>query len=494
MVAETIRVCFSELSTRLLVQQSRTISSTPSKNEKGQLTLKEAKERQILKTRFDVPDNSDILLSELPDTSNATNERDFDRIMTPLLSTLVPDGLVLVNSEDFSWVVTLGGERNNYQKPDFFVCHPAMVESRKKKVTPSFTPLPGAHYGVLSDFRLRDGLGGILDCKLTVTNEAFGELIIHLEHLCRGHEGMLRGVLFGKADQPIYFVKMARGVVAEIIQTTWAAPGLKTFWKRFLTPSSPWALALSQLCLQLQLDCVIPSDANQLLFLGKGTFGRVFKVSQRGVEFALKVLGSETGRREYGTLQRIKAKGGNVVTVSHWTDVGNGMAGYLMAEVGSKPCTHKEADRRAIFNALLRLHLLDFVHGDCRLANIISFRGELLWIDFMESMATCWFQRQMDLQKLLLSVYRFDIDWQTLVYGAEGQGNEWEAQMNEAVCQGERYLAANPQSDSSSSMMFVNRSFCSILSTLVSIRYGTKATSNAQADCEHEVQDDADEE
>lgn len=79
---------------------------------------------------------------------------------------------------------------------------------------------------------------------------------------------------------------------------------------------------------------------------------------------------------EYEKLVKIKEEGGNVVTVIDLTDLGNGWSGYLIAEVGSTPSIRSQGDRAAVFDALLKLHLNGFVHGDCRLANIIMHRAE----------------------------------------------------------------------------------------------------------------------
>jgi hypothetical protein len=439
-------LCFSITEARilqiytLLTRYLKVDQTTPTPSQVGKDILQRAKDDGRLKDF--VPQGQDEI--QLPDLSNV-KEAEFCESMTPVLASLVPDGLILVNSESFSWIMTSSNDNAHKQQPDFFVSHPAIVELRKPvRANTDY------YYGVLADFRLRDQLGGILDCKLHTHPTAFGELIIHLQNLChKSPEHTYRGVLFGQADQPIYFVSMRSFVVIEIVKAKWSDFGLKDYFKRFLTPTSSWAKALTQLCSKLNLSCEVPGAQNSL-FLGMGTYGRVFRVSHNGLKKALKVVLKENEvltSSAFDQLQKIQASGRSpVVTVSDWATVEHG-AGYLMDQVGNPPSVKAIGDRKSIFDALFALHNSGFVHGDCRVSNAIVRRSSgILWIDFIHFMNATAATRKNDVILLVKSIYEVVISLDTSNYGVSGHEDQWRSALDDIVESAEkRYRNQNAE-------------------------------------------------
>lgn len=152
-----------------------------------------------LKFEFEVKDSE--VSGNFPDLPKKLCEELYDRLLSPILFAVIPEGLVLVNCGRFRSIDEERGSLSHRLNPDFLVCHPTMVERQTIS-----EPIEGIYCGALCDFRLRDGLGGVMDCKLHVNDDAFEELLIHLQHLCHQQpEVTHHGVLFGlnTKEEPI---------------------------------------------------------------------------------------------------------------------------------------------------------------------------------------------------------------------------------------------------------------------------------------------------
>jgi len=132
------------------------------------------------------------------------------------------------------------------------------------------------------------------------------------------------------------------------------------------------------------------------VFLGKGTFSPVFKVSRREEGggrsrcMVLKiVLPGDGGAgaldlfREQESLKKAACVG-CVAQVEELFDSGDSGAAMLLADVGSE--VPKSAWRQ-LFVTLGTLHESNFVHGDPRSANAIFLQGKVRWIDFQRFVA-----------------------------------------------------------------------------------------------------------
>ena len=107
----------------------------------------------------------------------------------------------MVNSEVFPWL--FAGFGRALQKPDLFVC-PVSFYTKRVPQNSGTKIYPEEHrYGVIKDQRLYDAVV-LLDCTLSCTREAFGELCIHLEHLGRKQSTRTRGMLFSKTEFWLY--------------------------------------------------------------------------------------------------------------------------------------------------------------------------------------------------------------------------------------------------------------------------------------------------
>jgi hypothetical protein len=324
------------------------------------------------------------------------------RFMTPHFTTLLGDELVVVNSEECGWLVTGGSS----QKPDLFATLKWVYERRKLKEALYLDRYSaGFRFGGIYDTRLYDSVF-ILDCKLSCTNTALGELIIHLQHVAHKlpSHSVVRGMLFSTTT---FMLVKVQGI--ELIERTtgeWVTAGSKTCISEFFQPL-PWS-GVEQICRNLDVEVDESPEGNVTesgAFLGAGGFGRVIRVRREKKEedgtskniFALKVSLSKYDTElevEHGRLQ-IHAKECScdlLVRPESLLYTARGLCGYLMSPVGQpfvrRQSLTAEMLKRAV-HALYRLHTHNppIIHGDARLANLIirSDTDDLTWVDLSHS-------------------------------------------------------------------------------------------------------------
>ena len=324
--------------------------------------------------------------------------------MTRYLQRLFDDeDLLLVNSEDYKWIVTISEHPENFMKPDFFLIKKGLQfdcpESGSKALR-EIRKLPensdvSYSFGKLSDWCLRDCILAVIEFKVRLAPEDFGKLVCYLQHMCRNDNA---STYYGMVcdDTDVWLVSCTAGKADTRIDTTWTSAGSAQLIRGFFSQRNNWSSVLDHCCAALKVKLSASSS-----FLGSGSSGRVFKVvTEDGSERAMKIVYSENMaditavEAELTTLRSIKAAGGHTVTVvgtaAHYRDplhnTISGM-GYLMAEVGSvilpEECWDQKPLREEVLRALYQLHGLRRYHGDPRLPNIIRHNGNLLWIDFM---------------------------------------------------------------------------------------------------------------
>lgn len=168
----------------------------------------------------------------------------------------------------------------------------------------------------------------------------------------------------------------------------WVMAGSKALFREFIVNNlSPWVARLTAACSALNVE-VVEGDA----FLGRGAFGRVFKVKrvgQDGEVLALKIVETDSVGRmctELNALRSAERTGLTIKPEGKVTEIPGGAA-MLLSPVGEPiayPTTSEEA--RALFAMLWQLHDAGVAHGDPRVPNVIVKDGKRLWIDLVELM------------------------------------------------------------------------------------------------------------
>ena len=187
--------------------------------------------------------------------------------LTPKLRALVPDNSwqMLVNSEKHAWIET-GLEPKCFRKPDMFV------------VLSSFWTVRGGEErksdeGVLSAWKLRDGVAVLLEAKLAATNEVIGQIVTGMQFVCRGE--LYPWKRFGVAlmSEQFFVLEFCGDKVYKIERCGWAERGGHELLKKALSHTTFWSSVSARLC--AGLDVKLVGDGNS--FLGMGAFGRVVR-------------------------------------------------------------------------------------------------------------------------------------------------------------------------------------------------------------------------
>jgi hypothetical protein len=345
--------------------------------------------------------STDTILSiaQADELKEITSERRCVHFMTPVLRDIFKDAVV-VNSEEFPWLRTQGQP----QKPDLFISHRWAYTSRtlSDNMVERGQSDPAFRFGALYDTRLYDSVY-LLDCKLTCTNEALGELIIHLQH--QSHQlpahSVVRGMLFGKYQ--FMLVKVQGQELTERITGTWTEPGSKACIVEFF-PALPWC-GVDEICSNVSVEVDESSTDHSTAFLGAGSFGRVLKVHRRVkdgcVEGVLERLALKVSL--LGDIARLETE--HSVLANHKKDCGCSLivhpeseflhtahlCGYLMSPVGVKPLQRNSLSNKHLKLAVRALHGLHshnpiVIHGDPRLPNLILQLDEtVVWVDLFKS-------------------------------------------------------------------------------------------------------------
>jgi len=319
------------------------------------------------------------------------SESEVVAFLTPILGRIFQEkNLVVVNSEENSWL-KVSRDTNIYnQKPDLLVCHGAIY----KKCPPSKTTeatdrlrRPDFKFGALSDWRLRDCISVILEAKTKITNAAFGEVINYGRHVSSNHPEPkdVRIVLFDKSK--FWLVTFAKGICAYVTECGWMVHGSKQLLAEF-AKRSDWLEVLDSVC--NSMDLVVDEGS---AFLGQGSFGRVFRVFRcqgggqgKGDELALKIVCGNDNSLDLLMESRFLKQAldlvpDHVVGMEDFQMVQeNKGAGLLLCCVG-RPIAEK-AEYPLVIEALAALHASKIYHGDARLDNAVFAAHKVKFIDF----------------------------------------------------------------------------------------------------------------
>jgi hypothetical protein len=255
-------------------------------------------------------------------------------------------------------------------------------------------------YGVIEDTRLYDGVV-LLDCNLSCTSKAFGELAIHLQHLGRDLNGPTRGMLFSKSEFWLY--EQQNNVPLVRMVGKWTEDGAFDTIRSFFDATLERFRRIDELCVALYVRPMDPKlvDTCESGFLGQGGFGRVIKVVPIEREaiptdvLALKFVRDNKDtvnglRFEHRRMQLLAACSCSLITTpmseclitSQFSD-------FLMKPVERSTCTRemvlyvkKPSIDRVLF-ALYKLHIHEpnpIIPGNPRLPNLIETEDGLTWI------------------------------------------------------------------------------------------------------------------
>ena len=373
---------------RYIVQTKFNSSSTNKKTEIGRNALEYLKRNKLI-TSF-VPTQGDSVLEdkEYLHVHGLKEQELVDCILSKLKNILKPRAVV--SSENFPWLMISSNRLQDKQKPDVFITHRATF--KKKNCSSRSSVL----CGVPAHRAFYQGLG-IIDFKVKADNKAFGELVVHVEHLyanIRAHSSIntLATVKCALASREgIWLVTFSGSTPINMIQMKWTDKGSACTLSSFFREENRTALILDELLVSMKLEA--------RSFLGAGATGCVFEVSPTDESrprirggMALKVV---VGKKNIASLSNeymhnnlIFSKKKDVAVVKAVAfEVCNdeGGAGMLMEEAGSGALVKS---RRAIrinikraLDALASVHSTEYHHGDARIANLLICSDVYKWCD-----------------------------------------------------------------------------------------------------------------
>nr|QUJ09355.1 crinkler 31 [Plasmopara viticola] len=366
----------------------------------GQLEMQRLKKDNLIINAAPTEDGEAFWSKEIQDQADAiSNEAVFDAFITSFFDTSLQSyGLVFVNSERYQWLSqsTNWTEHTNLSL-NGFATHRGMFRGK---------PVPDNGVVRPSGFRFGVAEEELFDClilfksKLTITEAAFRQVVRYLQTLLP--EASATAILFDRRS--FWLIKSHRSVVVKVQMSRWTDSGSKALSQNFIADNvSPWVSRLTLTCMCLGVD-VVEGDA----FLGRGAFGRVFKViRQDGQVFALKfVEKSFMGLlfHEKEALMRAQHTGLTARLASELIDLPESAA-LLLSPVG-KPLPHPRTreEVQSLFGLLWQLHTNDLVHGDARVPNVILHGEKLLWIDLVEVMEATPHLKGLDAELLTRSI------------------------------------------------------------------------------------------
>ncbi|EGZ17412.1 hypothetical protein PHYSODRAFT_503910 [Phytophthora sojae] len=327
------------------------------------------------------------------------NEVEVDAFITPHFSKKLDFwGMVFVNSEGHPWLSPSIRFTNNADlEPVGFVTHPGMFR---------FGTVPNNGVQCLNGLRFGVAEKKNFDClilferQLTITDAAFGRVVRYLQHLCP--EKPACAILFD--HRSFWLIKTYKAVVVKVQKSRWVMDGSKLLFQKFINDNiSPWVERLTIACSAFGVD-VVEGDT----FLGRGAYGRVFKVVGEGGEIlALKIVEKHSAQRlheEKKALENAQHTGLTITPVGKIIEILDSPA-LLLSPVGRplpRPTTRQEV--RDLFGLLWQLHDKELIHGDPHVANVILVEEKPLWIDLVEVVEASPILKQLDAE-ILTSVY-----------------------------------------------------------------------------------------
>jgi hypothetical protein len=242
-----------------------------------------------------IPTNTAAFLSdtENSDVEKYNRENLLLELICGKLQGLVA-GRVVARSDNDPWLKTSSKHTNMMLKPDALIINRAFLIDKGDKGGPILRGIPAhesLYYGTT-----------LIDFKLVNSTKAFGELVIHLQHLFANalafnKEGrfVVKGALAHK--EGIELVTLAHGNVIKLESLLWTAGGSAARLSDFFSEElNPIARALNELLETANLNLNL--SAFRPCLLGIGGTGSVFLVNRSPEgsrrEMALEIVAGKT--------------------------------------------------------------------------------------------------------------------------------------------------------------------------------------------------------
>jgi tRNA A-37 threonylcarbamoyl transferase component Bud32 len=349
-----------------------------------------------------------------------TNEEEFNGKITPLLQVLsshdpTGSGIVLCNSERIKW---LPGISSDY-KPDFHVNHLAFNENGVSHHAP--TDNSNYLFGGVNQYYISE-IGFIFEGKfgdgnLTATDQ--GKIFHYLSCMLQSGNVNPCGLLYNCSVWQ-YFEYKNSLFTNVVIHGKWSDNGCKEFIQKKIRSSNMGFLSTALHLFSIHKDLKLRIGG----WLGKGADGHVFLVHKlNGEPLAMKIKLHGSMEVEYNLLCNAyniiaekKDSVPNIVQVRspyYNMELNNCNASCFLMEIGDK-ISREHISNDFFFSALeclVSLHLMDLVHGDPRLDNIMTFNGVFKWIDMRQACSGIGcnqISKAVDLKILLMSRYNLN--------------------------------------------------------------------------------------
>jgi tRNA A-37 threonylcarbamoyl transferase component Bud32 len=335
------------------------------------------------------------------------NESDFDVFITPFFDNVLNSfDMVFINSEGLSWLPQ-SHDKNTLLKPDGFATHRGMYHARKEPNDKIKRP-EGYRFGV--------AVQELLDCvmlferKLKIDAAAFGQVVRYLQLL--NTDNAACAILFD--PKSFWLIKSHTGTITKVVKSKWVHKGSQLLFRNFFGDNkSPWIERLSNACKAFDVHV---EEGNA--FLGRGTYGRVFRVKRENIVYALKIVEPEFAKRlsrEENALKKAKNTGLTIKSIDECFFDDGICAALLLSPVGEPlPPPKTQHDVSQFYTMLHKLHQYNMVHGDPRIPNIICFGEKLFWIDLAELADANFVFRKTDFviltQSILSIPYKYTMD------------------------------------------------------------------------------------
>ncbi len=302
------------------------------------------------------------------------SENHFNSCMYSIFASIFQDTMV-VNSETTQWLEVNQNSRNGL-KPDFFLFPSALPEflspgsTCETYPTPAFYGKPNDKCAFLVDVVFEGTLG-----PGQITNEQIGQLFEYLEAMCETGSQHPRGIIYNSSE--FIFAEYEADQLIDTLKCQWVMPGAWELLEAKIRPSYWNPMVNVLLTLKLSEGWTFHR------VLGRGRFGLVCEASHNSNHYALKIVGSHLKiiSAEFERLVQCNSDYPDLVvapTPNSLTIIGDG-GYYTMDEIGIKAYL----PARKIFLLLYQLHDRGIIHGDPRIANVITLPGPThKWIDF----------------------------------------------------------------------------------------------------------------
>ena len=389
---DKLKAVVKEAVDEVISQESK---STHTSAHLGQIELERLKDAKSFVKEEPKGDGDAFWPEDRQPSVDVKTEHDFILHMTPLFDEILKKhNLVFVNSENNAWLSqSLFAKKNTNLKPDGFATHCAMYDDKSEgKGYRCGLAYPGLFDSLI-----------LFEAKLNIDHTALGKVIYYLQLLAPKIPAS--AVLF--TPKLFWLIQSDKGAITKIQVVKWVNNGSRKIFENFIQENvSPWVKNLSLACTNFNVDV---NDGKS--YLGRGSFGRVFKVAHQTTKeiCALKIVARENVKgllNEASVLIRAMDTNLTVTLVGQMINCDD-YGAILLSPVG-EPLSFPKSflEIKALFDHLLKLHKEKICHGDPRVPNVIVHNERLLWIDLVGSSAIASYEIENDTVILTKSILK----------------------------------------------------------------------------------------